>query len=136
MYATLDGHTDSAAVTVIAAQSPQSTPPTPGVSSFNLAIVVSGATSVADSSASLPVAGATVTVSRIMTATGDSLSTPDASLTQTSDANGQVHFDALPGGGYQIAITPPAGSPFQAGSSGFGPPTGATIAMRVTLRRR
>jgi hypothetical protein len=93
------------------------------VSSFNLSLTVLGTTSPSDTLPQSPVAGATVAVTRTMTYKGDTLKTPDPAVVMTTNAQGLARFENLPGGAYNVAVTPPAGSPYLPTRGAFLPPT-------------
>jgi Big-like domain-containing protein len=135
VYATLDGHTDSASVLVTAAQNPPSQGPK-GVASFNLSYTVFGVVSSPDTTATSPIANATVTVSRMMTVTGDTLRTADPVVTVVTDANGVARFTGLAGGAYHVDVLPPPGSSYAKGTAGIGPPTTAEATARITLFKK
>jgi Prealbumin-like fold domain/Bacterial Ig-like domain (group 2) len=136
VYGTIDGHTDSANVVVIvAAPDTLITPPPAPVSSFNLALSTAGAVAGADTSQSQPVAGVTITVTRVGGVRGDTLNAPIVAGTVTTDANGTASLQNLPGGSYSFAVTPPAGSPFVAMTWGIPAPTIGNVAVRIVLRR-
>ena len=132
VYATIDGHTDSATVTVV------STPPTPTpapqpVASFNLDVTVVGAVAGSDTSKTETVPGALVKLSRIGGVQGDTLSQSIDAGSAVADANGAVSFKSLAGGSYSVSITPPAGSRFAPLTTGFGPPRTDALVMRFKL---
>jgi hypothetical protein len=131
VYATINGHTDSATVTVTPA--PPAPPLPPVVASFDLNALVVGPTPGSDSTASQPIAGAVVKLASIGTITGDSLSQSIDAGSATTDANGLVSFKALPGGSYSVIITPPAGSPFDVIQTGFAPPRTSTVELKFKL---
>jgi len=118
VYATVDGHTDSASITVTA---PITTPPPRDtgttqpapVATFSLAVEVRGVVQAADTTLTEPVAGATVRAIRVLAVNGDTLNPSLAAGTAVTNANGMVTFSSLPGGGYTILATPPAGSRYQ-----------------------
>ena len=137
IYATLNGHTDSAAVVVSAAKTPPPPPQGPAaVASFNLTYTVYGAVSSADTSQTAVVPNATVTASRLVSANGDTLHTSDPAVTATTDANGVARFTNLAGGSYHIDIVPPPDSPYTRGTAGIGPPTTAEATAKITLLRK
>lgn len=118
IFATFGGVQDSAEVVVLSA-----TNAVAGVSSFNFSLTVLGTTSPGDTLSQSPVAGASVAVTRTMTYKGDTLRTPDPAVVMTTNAQGLARFENLPGGAYNIAITPPAGSPYLPTRGSFFPPT-------------
>jgi hypothetical protein len=133
--ATVDGATVTATVTVTNAPPPPPPIP-PAVSEFSVKIAALGAIPGADTSRAERVPGATVKITRVGGITGDTLKTPIDAGTAVTDANGEVSFSKLAGGSYEIRITPAAGSPYEPGFVGFGPPRSATIGINVTMRRK
>lgn len=133
--ATADGQTAVATVTVTETPPPPPALP-PVVSEFSIKIVAMGAIPGSDTARAERVAGATVKIQRTGGVTGDTLKTPIDAGTAVTDANGEVSFAKLPGGSYEIRITPPSGSPYDSGFLGFGPPRSTNFAVNVTLRRR
>jgi hypothetical protein len=131
VYATIDGHTDSATVTVVSAP-PVQTPP-PAVASFDLGAVVVGTPVGPDTTKTEPIAGAVVKLSRIGTVTGDTLSQAIDAGSAVTDANGAVSFKSLPGGAYAVNIAPPAGSPYGVIMTGFAPPRTNALQLRFKL---
>jgi Bacterial Ig-like domain (group 2). len=132
VYATIEGHTDSATVTVDSA-APAPTPAPQPVASFNLEVIVVGAVSGSDTSKTEPVPGAVVKLSRIGGVQGDTLSQSVDAGSAVADANGAVSFTSLTGGSYSVSITPPAGSRFAPVTTGFGPPRTDALVMRFKL---
>jgi len=138
VYATVDGHTDSATVTVIDAP-PQTPPPPvePGVGQFNFTVVVSGSLGTgADTSKTELVPGAIVRLRRIGGVSGDTLAVPVDAGSAVTDANGVASFSALAGGSYSIGITPPADSPWAPATVGIGPPHVIDVRSGYTLFRK
>lgn len=134
VYATIEGHTDSATVTVVsAAPTPTPTPTPAPVASFDLNASIVGAVAGSDTSKTEPVPGAVVKLSRIGGVQGDTLSQPIDAGSAVADANGAVTFKALVGGSYSVSVTPPAGSAFAPMTTGFGPPRTGAISMRFKL---
>ena len=138
IYATVDGHTDSATVTVVPTPPPPPPPPPPAaaVAEFNMVVVAFGRIPGADTSSTERIAGATVTLTRRGTAAGDSLATPVDAGSAVTDSRGEAKFTKLTGGTYSIRITPPAGSPYAETMSGIAPPRQADITVHVTMQRR
>lgn len=140
IYATVDAHTDSATITVIAAAPPPpppvdtSTVP-PAAASFSLTVTAVGVVPGADTSRVEPVAGTVITLTRVMGIAGDSLSPGVVVGTATADAAGVARFKNVPGGYYTILATPPAGSPYQKSTTGIAPPRTSEVSVRVTMRR-
>jgi hypothetical protein len=118
IFVTFGGVLDSAEVVVLNA-----TNVVAGVSSFNLSLTVLGTTSPGDTLSQAPVVGATVAATRTMTYKGDTLKTPDPAVAVTTNSQGVARFENLPGGAYNIAITPPPGSPYLPTKGSFFPPT-------------
>ncbi|HEX3868688.1 MAG TPA: hypothetical protein VHV78_18130, partial [Gemmatimonadaceae bacterium] len=139
VYASLDGHTDSATVTVTAAHA--RTTPTDtahadsATTTFDLTYIVNGAASVSDTTTTTPVAGAVVALSRVIGVNGDTLSSSDTATQAITDASGAATFTGLKGGAYHVVITPPAGSPYRAATGGFGPPISSDVTIHATLTR-
>jgi hypothetical protein len=138
IYATVDGHTDSATVTVVPTPPPPPPPPPPAaaVAEFNMVVVAMGPIQGADTSRVERVAGATITLTRRGTAAGDSLATPVEAGSAVADSRGEAKFTKLTGGTYSIRITPPAGSPYAETMSGIAPPRQSDITVNVTMQRR
>lgn len=136
VYATIDGHTDSATVTVTTALPSQPPSPSPAVASFDLDAVVLGIVpGGADTTKTEAVPGATVKLARIGTVSGDTLSQAIDAGSAVADANGAVSFKGLAGGSYSVIITPPSGSPYQPVTTGFGPPRSSTVKLQFKLFR-
>jgi len=135
IYASVDGHTDSATVTVIPGPPPPPPPPAP-VAEFNMTVVAMGAIPGTDTSQTERIAGATVTLMRIGGIHGDTLTTPVNAGSAVTDANGEARFTQLVGGSYSIRVTPLATSPYAETLTGIGPPTLTDISVHVTLRRK
>ena len=138
VYATVDGHTDSATVTVIDAP-PQTPPPSPepGVAQFNFAVIVSGSLGIGqDTSKTELVPGATVKLTRTTGVSGDTLAAPIDAGSAVTDANGVASFSALAGGSYEIEITPPTDSPWSPLSVGIGPPHVTDVRSGYTLFKK
>jgi hypothetical protein len=134
VFATLEGHTDSATVTVVPAPSNQ--PPPPVLASFDLNATILGMLPGSDTSKSEPIVGAVVRLSRVGGVTGDTLSQPIDAGSAVADANGAVSFKSLPGGSYAVSITPPAGSPYAALMTGFAPPRTSPMQLQFKLSRK
>jgi hypothetical protein len=134
VYATVDGHSDSATVTVTPAP-PVQTPP-PGVASFDLRAIIVGTVDGVDTSKTTPVAGARVTLTRIGSVTGDTLNPSIDAGSATTDANGAVSFKALVGGAYKVNISPPTGSPFGPAQTGFAPPRTDAVQLQFKLFKK
>jgi uncharacterized protein YjdB len=138
VYGTVDGHVDSASVTVLVAP-PDTTinqpPPPAPVNAFNLTLTVAGTVAGADTSRTQPVGGATITVTRVGGVQGDTLNPPVLAGTVTTDANGAASLQNLPGGSYRFVATPPTGSPFVVTTWGIPAPTISNVAVRLVLRR-
>jgi hypothetical protein len=138
VYGTIDGHTDSASVVVTAAPPDTSvtTPPPPApVNAFNLSLTADGTAAGADTSKTQPVAGATITVTRVLGVRGDTLNPAVLVGTVTTDANGAASLQNLPGGSYSFVATPPAGSPWVKSTFGIPAPTITDVKVRIVLRR-
>ena len=135
IYASVDGYTDSATVTVIPAPPPPPPPPGP-VAEFNMTVVAMGAIPGTDTSQTERIAGATVTLMRIGGIHGDTLTTPVNAGSAVTNANGEARFTQLVGGSYSIRVTPPATSVYAETLTGIGPPTLSDISVHVTLQRK
>jgi hypothetical protein len=133
--ATADGATAVASVTVTAAP-PPAIPTPPAVSEFSVKIVAAGPIVGTDTSRIERIAGATVKLRRVGGISGDTLKTPIDAGSAVTDANGEVSFSTLPGGSYEVRITPAAGSPYDAGFMIFPPPRSANIGIMMVLRRK
>jgi hypothetical protein len=136
VYGSIDGHTDSSSVNVVARRDTTVTPPPPAVSSFNLTATVVGALQGSDTTRTEIIPGATVRLTRVMGAQGDTLKSPIDAGSAVADANGVASFSALDGGGYTMDITPPAGSPYAGIRTGFGPPHVTDFRVRILLLRK
>ena len=134
IYASVDGFTDSATVTVVPAQSPVDSPSP--VSQFNLTVIAFGSLDAADSSKHELVPGATISLFRIGGVQGDTLSQPQPAGTAVTDANGEVKFSQLIGGAYAVHVVPPANSPYAEFQTDFGPPTSTDDTYRALLARK
>jgi hypothetical protein len=136
IYATVDGRSDSATVTVVPAPPPPPPPPPVNpVAEFSMTIVAMGVLPGTDTSRVERVAGATVTLTRAGM-NGDSLSNPVTVGSAVTDANGEAKFAKLTGGSYAIRVTPPAGSAYTESQTGIAPPQRSDITVHVQLRRR
>jgi hypothetical protein len=144
VYGTIDGHTDSATVTVTSRSDTTvithpdtavTTPPSP-VNAFDLVATIAGRLAGADTTRTEIIAGATVKLTRFTGVHGDTLATPEDAGSAVSDANGVVTVRNLVGGGYIVDVIPPAGSPYAELGTGFGPPRDATYQVRFVLSRR
>lgn len=133
VYAAIDGHVDSATVTVVAAPTPPPPPP-PAVSSFDLQVMVGRRVPGADTSHVAPIAGVAVKLTRTGGVTGDTLATSVDAGSATTDAAGVARFKGLTGGSYSVDVTPPAGSSYAAAHLGFAPPRSTTLAIDVALQ--
>lgn len=137
VHATIDGHTESASITVTAAVTPPSAPPAqPGVSKFDLTATVVGQLAGSDTSRTEPVAGVTVHLIRIGGVAGDTLTTGVDAGSATTDSRGIVSFKNLDGGSYTIDLTPAAGSPYAAVHTGIGAPHVTDVQATFSLRRK
>ena len=126
--ATIDGFTATAPVTVAANEFV----PTFTVNGAVLGYTpVSGADSASATGVKVP--GATVQTYKIMTATFDSLATPELVNTTTTDAAGTFVVHDLPSAYYSIKVTPPASSPYAPGASFVGPQRIPQAAVTVRL---
>jgi hypothetical protein len=134
VYATVDGHSDSATVTVVSAPPVQAPPP--GVASFDLRTIIVGTVDGVDTSKTAPVAGALVTLTRIGSVTGDTLNPSIDAGSATTDVNGAVSFKALAGGAYKVNITPPSGSLFGPAQTGFAPPRTDAVQLQFKLFKK
>jgi len=140
VYATIDDHTDSATITVTAPVTPPPPPPDTGrgpapVASFALNVVAVGLLPGADTSATEPVAGTTIQLTRVAGVDGDTLKPSVIVGTATTNSRGEASFKDVAGGYYTILATPPAGSPYKPSSAGFSPPRATEVNVRITMRR-
>ena len=137
IYATVEGHSDSATVTVVPAPPPPPPPPpVQHVAEFNMTVVAMGAIPGTDTSRTERIPGATVTLMRIGGINGDTLATPVSAGSAVTNANGEARFTTLAGGSYSIRVTPPANSAYAETLTGIGAPTLSDISVHVTLRRK
>lgn len=140
IYATLEGHTDSAVVVVGPPQSSPPPSPTPdsvhAVAQFDLTAIVYGRLPGADTSKTEIVAGATIKLRRTTDANGNTLTMPVDAGSAVTDATGTASFHALSGGAYLFEITPPGGSPYQAVSGGLGFATLPNMHLSFVLPRK
>jgi hypothetical protein len=140
IYATVDGFTDSASISVTAAAPPPPPPDTgktpPAAAAFALNVVTVGVLPGPDTSATEPVGGVTVTVTRVASVTGDTLRPSIAAGTAVTNARGEASFKDLPGGYYTILATPPAASPYRVASWGLTPPRTSEVNVRIVLPRK
>jgi hypothetical protein len=130
--ATADGATATATVVVTAAPPPPAPTPPP-LAEFSMKVVALGRIPSADTTKAERIAGATVKLLRVGGVTGDTLKTPVDAGTAVTNANGEASFSKLAGGSYEIRITPPASSGYQAGFVGFGPPRTNDFTVNVSL---
>lgn len=133
VHASVDGKEGSARVTVVPAEEPP-----PVVDSFTVHGIVRGVPGGGDSTTTPPVlvAGAAVTVYRVGTAGGDTLGVRERFATTTTDAGGRFTLTDVPSAYYTVEVVPPAGSPFDRGSSGFGPQRSREITLPIVLRAK
>ncbi len=123
--ATIDGHSASADVIVIA--------PPPPLTEFDLQVTVRGALpGVTDTTAAELVSGATVTLYR--TTPDSSSMQPDELIgTRTTDPGGSVAFRSIAPGWFRVEITPPAGSPYHGRTVTFHPPLMPVVPILLFL---
>jgi hypothetical protein len=141
IYGTVDGHTDSASITVTTPVPPPPPPPDTGrgprpVASFALNVLTVGVLPGPDTSATEPVGGATITVTRVATVAGDTLRPSVVAGTAVTNARGEVSFKDLPGGYYTVLATPPATSPYRVTTWGIAPPRTSEVNIRMVLFRK
>jgi hypothetical protein len=144
VYATVDGHTDSATIIVTAPVPPPPPPPPPTdsgkipqpVAKFALNVVVVGVLSGRDTSATEPVGGVTVTATRFTGVSGDTLNPSVLVGTAVTNAGGEVSFKDLPGGSYSIVATPAASSPYRGTSWVVLAPRSNEVNIRMVLQRK
>jgi hypothetical protein len=82
------------------------------------------------------VSGATITLVKIATVDGDTLTPSVTTATTTTDAQGAYRIENLAPAYYNIAVTPPAGSPYATGTSGIGPAREVEVSVFVLLARK
>lgn len=137
VYATIDGRTDSAVVTVVSAPAPIPTPaPAPALASFDLSATILGMLAGTDTSKSEPIAGAVVRLTRVGSVTGDTLNPSIDAGSAVTDASGAVSLKGLTGGSYSVIVTPPAGSPYAVTMTGFAPPRSSPYQLQLKLARK
>jgi hypothetical protein len=140
IYATVDGHTDSATITVTTPPPPPPPPrdtvPSlpPPVASFTLNVTMVGLLGGTDTLATEPIVGATIRVVRFAGVNGDSLNPSVAAGSALTNTRGEVSFKDLPGGYYSILATPPAGSPYRSATIGLLPPRTSEVNVRIVSR--
>jgi hypothetical protein len=136
VHAAVDGKEAAATVTVV--RDDPNLPPV--IDKFTvhgsvIGVPASGDTTLAQWAAT-PIAGATVKVYQYATAKGDTLATPVLYATVTSDAEGKFTLPDVPSAYYTVQGTPPAGSPWQNGTTSFGPQRGPSVYISVPLRAK
>lgn len=143
VYGTIDGHIDSATVTVIPSTAPPATPYTPvdstpatPAASFNLTVHIDGALPGTDTSKVENLGGVKVILIRVGDTHGDTLSLSAPAGSSLTDSNGMAGFTGLAGGSYTVQINPPDDSPYDALTGGFGPITTNNAVLTFTLHRK
>lgn len=118
--------------------STDTTPVATPVTHLNLTVIALGTASTTDTSQATPVPGATLTLTRIATSRGDTVTSDTDGGSAIADANGYAHFTAVPTGYfYLLRAIPPAGSPYQASSFQFAPsPYSSALTVKVWMPRR
>lgn len=134
LYASIDGLTDSVAITVFAA--PLGPPPSDSakaVAQFNLTVSAFGSVSVADTTSAVRIPGATVNLFRVGDANGTPFDQPQPAGSAVTNANGEAQFSQLAGGSYSIRVTPPANSGYLAQEASIWPPSQSEVSVKVLL---
>lgn len=108
----------------------------PVVSSFALSGVVSGRDVGTDTSRVSPVSHAAITLVKVGSVTGDTLSPSVTVGSTTTDAQGAYRFENLAPAYYRVDVVAPAGSPFANATSGIGPARQTEVTLNVTLERK
>ena len=114
------------------------TPPQlpPVVSSFNLSGVVYVMEPGTDTTRQVPLPNASVTLLKVMSASGDTL-VPSVTITSTTtDALGAYRMENLAPAYYRIDFKAPAGSPFVDRAMAIGPARETEIKVSVALEQR
>ena len=141
IYATVDGFTDSATITVTTPPPPPPPPrdtvPSlpPPVATFSLNVVMVGLLGGPDTLSTEPIVGATIKLTRWAGVNGDTLNPSVDAGTAVTNARGEVSFKDLPGGYYLIVATPPAGSPYRSSNIALLPPRTSEVNVRIVTRR-
>jgi hypothetical protein len=114
---------------------PDTTTPPDSVRAFDLIVTVVGAGSSGDTTQTVPLHGARVTLFRYGSLP-DSTSAPNAVIAgRPTGPNGTVTFHRLLPAWYRVAVDPPRGSPYVTGSALVAPATTPQIAVQVLLLR-
>lgn len=131
--ATIDGHSASAQLIVLATR--DTIIPPPPVASFDYMGTVKGLTITAerpDSTKGVLLAGAVVRMLRTQDLAGHPLpSVVEGSA--TTGADGVVFFKGLPGGQYRVEVTPPANSPYKVFTPLLDPPRTQSVVQTLWL---
>jgi hypothetical protein len=147
VIASYNGLADTSVVTVIARSDTGTTnppPPPPRPVAFDATIAVRGFVASADTgtTGTLLLPGATVTLTRLPLAAGDSIvsgvtpvTVPTVFGTLTVDATSQVVFRNVPQSRFRVNVAPPPGTPWQPAEFTYPPPQVAAYGRVVTLRR-
>ncbi len=148
VIASYNGLADTSVVTVVTRTDTGTTnpppPPPPRPVVFDATISVRGFVASADTgtTGTLLLPGATVTLTRLPLAAGDSIApgvtpvtVPTLFATQAVDANSRVVFRNVPQSRFRVNVTPPPGTDWQAAEFIHPPPQVAVYARTVTLRR-
>lgn len=144
LRATIDGHTDSLPVTIVAETAPTDSSRTPSapVAQFDLTTLVYGGVSrtptPSDTTPTVVANAAVVVYVLDPTATpNDTLGTRVRVASGTTDATGSARFPALAGDRYYVVtVTPPASSPYLPAEFAFGPPRNSDYRAGVVLARK
>ena len=126
VYASVDGKSDSASITVIPG-------PDTLVTGYNLTLKIVGGISGADSSHIQVVPGATVTLTRYADVHGDSTSGVLQVGMALTDSAGTVSFRNVPNGYVGVVIVPPASSPYHRFTFSLLPQTVASLYATISI---
>lgn len=125
----------------ITTDSTDTTPRPAPVTAFDLTVTVlaggSGHGASVDTLGTTPVPGAVVTLTRVRTLQGDTVTTDVSAGVAVADAQGQVRFVQVPNGYFFVVrATPPAGHAFGPAALRFAPGLSeATVAVKLWLGR-
>ena len=117
--------------------STDTTPVAQPVTHFNLTVIALGTGIAPDTAEATPVPRATLTLTRLATASGDTVTSDADAGAAIADASGHAYFAAVPTGYfYLLRSIPPAGSPYQASSFRFAPsPYSDALTIKAWMHR-